>query len=219
MMGRSHLATGLLASVSTVVVVHPAPLAAGVLVAVGTGAALLPDLDHHSGTLARTYGPITGWTARLVAWLSGGHRHGTHSLIGIAVFSLPCAVLAGPLRHTAWSIPAALVVLLSLGGLVRLLAIPGWLDDLAPVPLVIGLVWFTTVDLSMVPVAVAVGCAAHIAGDMLTPQGCPLLWPVSKARSGLPIMTTNGTFERYAVIPVCAVAVAVEVYITVRGTA
>jgi hypothetical protein len=37
-------------------------------------------------------------------------------------------------------------------------------------------------DLTLIPVAVAAGCAAHIWGDMLTQSGCPLLLPVSRFR-------------------------------------
>ncbi|WP_262925695.1 metal-dependent hydrolase [Kocuria atrinae] len=52
------------------------------------GAALLPDIDHPSGTVARSLPPFSGWLARIVSRLSGGHRRGTHSVIGLLVFTL-----------------------------------------------------------------------------------------------------------------------------------
>ena len=49
-------------------------------VAAATAGALLPDLDHHSSSPARVWGPITsipcGWLGRA----AGGHREGTHDI-------------------------------------------------------------------------------------------------------------------------------------------
>lgn len=52
------------------------------------GAALLPDIDHSGGTVSRSLPPFSRWLARLVVGLAGGHRRGTHSLIGLGVFVL-----------------------------------------------------------------------------------------------------------------------------------
>ena len=74
------------------------------------GAALLPDIDHHSATIAKTVpsARFLRWTliasptehvARAVERVSGGHRHMTHSLIGIAVATaaaIPLALLHLP---------------------------------------------------------------------------------------------------------------------------
>jgi membrane-bound metal-dependent hydrolase YbcI (DUF457 family) len=75
--GASHLAGADLPSVS------PGGLAAGVLVA--GGAAMWPDVDHPSATIARTYGPLWQPVARVAEALSGGHREGTHSLAFLAL--------------------------------------------------------------------------------------------------------------------------------------
>src|ERR1041384_8301855 len=69
-----------------------------------TGAALLPDLDHPSSTISRTFGPISAGASALINTISsfvyrttrtrkdsnrdGGHRGLTHTL----VFALAAAI-------------------------------------------------------------------------------------------------------------------------------
>lgn len=105
MRGYSHATSGAagwlaLTSASTVAldwasVAPPVALAGAVLAA---GAALAPDCDHPSGTIAwslptvQVFGvPLIPSPTRLlckgVSAVSGGHRHGTHSIIGIAAFT------------------------------------------------------------------------------------------------------------------------------------
>ena len=57
----------------------PPELIAGALVC--AGAAMLPDLDHPSATIAQTFGPLTWGLSKAVNWLAGGHRAATHSLL------------------------------------------------------------------------------------------------------------------------------------------
>src|SRR5690606_19624518 len=65
--------TGVMATALT-----PAELIAGAIIC--AGAAMLPDLDHPSATIAQTFGPVTWLLSKAVSWLSGGHRGATHSL-------------------------------------------------------------------------------------------------------------------------------------------
>lgn len=92
MMGRTHALTGAMAfGLAAPVLGAFAGLTAGELLlgtAVCAGAAVLPDIDHPGSGISRTFGPLTRGFARLVAWTSGGHRHGTHSLTGAGVFTL-----------------------------------------------------------------------------------------------------------------------------------
>lgn len=67
---------------------------------VTAGAALLPDADHHSGTIAHSLPPLTTFATQGVEQISGGHRHGTHSIIGIAA-ATGLAWLLTPIRWTA----------------------------------------------------------------------------------------------------------------------
>src|SRR5437764_14775030 len=70
----------------------PMGVLAGALVC--AGAALLPDADHHSGTIAHSI-PIVGrLAARTVEEASGGHRHGAHTLLAAVVVTF-LAVLLG----------------------------------------------------------------------------------------------------------------------------
>jgi len=38
----------------------------------------------------------------------------------------------------------------------------------------------TGTGVSLVALAIGLGCATHVAGDMLTDEGCPLLYPFSR---------------------------------------
>jgi len=55
--------------------------------------------------------------------------------------------------------------------------------------------------------AVVIGWISHIVADMLTKEGCPLLWPISKVKFGLHIVTTGGKLEKYFIRPVTVLAV------------
>lgn len=170
------------------------------------GAAMLPDLDHPQASIARSLGPITGVSARLVAAVSGGHRQGTHSLLGLGVFAVLTAALAlHPVLIAAW---AAFLLGLALGAIggegrrTRAIASSG------SVVVGGGLTMLAVVDpppAAAVVAAVVVGVAAHILGDMLTQEGCPLLWPHQR-RHRLAALTTDGIVERWVVGPLLALA-------------
>src|SRR5690606_39936828 len=57
----------------------PEQVAAGPVVC--AGAALLPDIDHHNGRIANTFGPITQHMCKWIGKISGGHRQATHSIL------------------------------------------------------------------------------------------------------------------------------------------
>lgn len=115
MLGRSHCLTGLTygATVAGELAAWAPPSVRLLLIPVGGGAALLPDIDKVGSRIARSIGPITGGISRVVAWISeevylatrtakdspytnGGHRQLTHSwpgfllvggLVGLAMLS------------------------------------------------------------------------------------------------------------------------------------
>jgi membrane-bound metal-dependent hydrolase YbcI (DUF457 family) len=208
-MGPTHALSGaaaLLAAVPFLHLVSPAEVAVGAVCAAGAG--LLPDMDHHSATPARAF----GFPSRALAWLvgkvSGGHRHATHSLVGLAAFT----GLAWWVTHVrGW--PLIVLMTLLAGMAVRALGPKSrdrrWRLDYADVA---GLVhagvagWVawrivgSGMDLRVVPWAVAVGCAAHIAGDALTEQGVPLAWP-SLRYYRVGSINTNSVVERWLVVP------------------
>jgi membrane-bound metal-dependent hydrolase YbcI (DUF457 family) len=167
---------------------------------------LLPDLDHHSATPARAFGFASRGLAWLIGKVSGGHRHATHSLLGLAGFT---AAAWWATHHRGWPL---IVLLTVLGGMaVRALGPRPrdrrWRLDYADVAGLVhagGLGWVayqlvtSGMDLRVVPWAVAVGTAAHIVGDMLTKQGCPLLWPLP-FRFRVASITTDSWVERWLV--------------------
>ena len=194
------------------------------------GAALLPDLDHPGGTVARSLPPVSRWLAKGLSRLAGGHRRGTHSLLGLLAImvlaelsqraSVPVgdalqwsgtesaadtaggaatgaavsgglgagSVGSGAIGDAAASLPgqvwplAAVLSVLLIACAVKVLAfVP---DRLSHANWVVGILlgafvaahppehphWFV--------VAVGLGCAVHMAGDLLTTQGIHLLWPL-----------------------------------------
>lgn len=201
MMGRTHALTGYAAGIGATYVVTMSVPAAIVGTVLCAGAALVPDIDHKDATITKTFGPATKALSLAVRKISGGHRWGTHSVLGIA--AIGAMAQYGVMNRGSMSANVILCVLmcLALGGAVRLLRIPGWFDDVAPVPVVIGIVCFTSVPLNVVPPALMLGCAIHVAGDLVTKGGCPLLWPFSRTRYKLDLFKTNGFTERYVVTP------------------
>lgn len=198
MMGHTHALTGAaawLAIAPTLNTGRAAELVGGTIAA--AGAALLPDLDHPSATAARAWGPITRVAARAVAWATGGHRAGTHTLLAAGVAAV--TVWAG-LRATGW---APLVVIALLTGLALVAwddLVPGRWERLWPANLTAsaGFAWWAVdygLDLSWLPAAVAVGWVVHIAGDTITDGGTPLLAPFVRRRIRLTALDTGGWWE------------------------
>ncbi|MGH3389854.1 MAG: metal-dependent hydrolase [Actinomadura sp.] len=220
MMGHTHALSGaaawlaaapLLTSESLLgsfaVELSPAQLAAGT--AVCAGAALLPDLDHHDGSIANTFGPVTQILCKGVNKISGGHRHATHSLLFVLAMGLGTQALANYAKYAWW-----VILLITVGMGLRALGIgfrekhyvTGLLNGFLAVALVF---LMRDLDMGYAGWAVGLGCLAHIVGDCLTPQGCPLLWP-APWRMGLPVVgTTNGKIENFVVAPLLSVVILV----------
>jgi len=211
MLGRTHALTGAavcagIAAVTT----HPGPGPVVAASLVTAGAAVLPDIDHKDSTVSQSFGFATRGFAWLVAKASGGHRHGTHSLAGIAAFAAAAAlatVFRGALPGEAAFVALMTVVLA--GGL-RALRLGGHLADGAALAAAF-VTARTGYDAAMFPWLAGLGAAAHIAGDMLTVSGCPLAWPVSQRRCWLvpawARLRTGHRAERWLITPVLAVAV------------
>ncbi|GAA1495909.1 metal-dependent hydrolase [Paeniglutamicibacter kerguelensis] len=150
------------------------------------GAALLPDADHRRATIAHSLPPVSNAICAGIGEVSGGHRNGTHSLLGIGVFTALAWVLG------LWTMdterfgiiyPGAglLAVLLVSFALKALKFIPDTmarLPWLLSIPAGIFVAVFSPDEQNWLVIAVAVGCAVHILGDMLTVGGCNLIWPI-----------------------------------------
>ena len=159
------------------------------------GAAVLPDIDHPDSSLAHCFGFLTRAVATVVGAVSGGHRHLTHAVLGVAAFT-GLAWLAVRYRgDLAGEIGLALFLALILAGGLYAMAVRGHGADALAVAGAIALT-VTGTGLGLVALAVGLGCATHVVGDMLTDQGCPLLFPFSRYHFRLlpgPLAFTTGT--------------------------
>jgi membrane-bound metal-dependent hydrolase YbcI (DUF457 family) len=210
MMGSTHAMTGTLAFggaslaftfglvPGTVTLDLPDWLILGVLTTAG---ALFPDIDHHKATVTRSFGGLT----RIVRWILikpffGKHREGTHSIFFAALVGFGAWLMIENLHYLGCKI--GLLVLLSIvtSSLIRLFKIKGWLDDIMPIPVWGFVIFFTDVNLKIVPWALALGCLTHVIGDCLTDRGCPILWPISKDKITLALFSTGKAGEAVAQI-------------------
>jgi hypothetical protein len=204
------------------------PLVLLLIVATTGGAALLPDLDHPSATVARSLGPVT----RALAWAidhasigvyeatagprdkrrQNGHRLLTHTVpgaLGFGVIALAImAVPPVPVGDGTLSVPVGALVPTLLAALLALGA-PGIGATFAVGTGTAAVIAFSqgTAWVPLLAVAVTVGCLAHVAGDAVTVSGVPLAWPVERDGQRWRMVRTPVTFrvgsatERLAVGP------------------
>lgn len=206
-MGRTHAASGAVVYLAVVPLLgmagspDPVSVLAGAVAA--AGAAMMPDLDHPQASISRSLGPITYLLAKIVETISGGHRQATHSILGMLIGT---AVAAG----FSWAGGIALGLYLAFLAALGLAALHVQLIR-QPVPhtiacLLLGVVLTTTAvwrppTMLAIATAVALGMAAHIAGDCLTCEGCPLLWPLISRRFHLLSIRTDSLIERLLIGP------------------
>lgn len=205
MLGRTHALSGAL---SWAAVCTAAPLTgvrpgwpAALLGLVSTaGAALLPDLDHPQATIAHSFGPLSRGLAEVVCKLSGGHRHATHSLAFAA--AVPLALWPAVLAWGVW-VALPLLAVLTVFAARALHVNRGLIPVLALT--ITGAAWFGLGrDVGWLPLSVASGILAHLAGDCLTAEGCPLLWPRRRHFMLALVARTGNRVERWLFAPVFA---------------
>ncbi|MEU9133851.1 metal-dependent hydrolase [Kitasatospora sp. NPDC048540] len=224
MMGHSHAVSGALVFAAAAPFLPPLvigrPLQPGEVLlgaVLSAGAALLPDLDHHDGTLAHLFGPFSRLACRAIARLSGGHRHATHSLVFVALagagsraaverwergftdgltFTLLLFAVHALRSHTSGRCAdsrATTVGLAAIGTASAHTWLPGtgtWL-----------------------PYAVVIGTLTHVLGDCLTRQGVPLLWPYRRRFEIVLIKRTGNRFETRFLVPVMTAGTLVLVWL------
>ncbi len=207
MMGRSHALSA--AGVAALAWAAHGPLGLAEVVIGGAtviGGAMLPDIDHKHSTASNTFGPITQIFCYVANKITGGHRRGTHSIFGALVLG-GIAYEGIDLRHGPAAALVIIPLILAWASVVRLFKIPGWLDDLAPVPAALALVIMTSVPLWYVPYALIAGCLIHDAGDLITKVKIPIFWPFSRTGYALNLIKTNGTVERWIIVPASLAAI------------
>ena len=178
------------------------------------GAALLADADHGSATVSRSV-PVFG---RLVTGgisrLSGGHRHGLHG-----VFAVLCTwLLATGLDQLSWQSPwaerpvdvgvaaasaAAIAFAAYALGLAQRSWSIAWMIGLVGAA---GITVFAPERSDWFIVCITLGYGVHLAGDLLTTGGLPLLWPwvpkPPRAWRTVPILRHVWTSGGYVAVPV-----------------
>ncbi|MFE9428227.1 metal-dependent hydrolase [Kitasatospora sp. NPDC006697] len=217
MMGHSHAVSGAMLYAAAVpflppLVLHthlrPADILLGTVLA--AGAALLPDLDHHDGTIANFLGPVSKLLCRFVAAVSGGHRHATHSLLFVALMG--GGSWAGVHYLGRWFTLGLTFFLLALAIKALRLHVPGdrhhtWLTviGLAVVGTVVMDRWMPSAPVWL-PYAVGLGTLAHLLGDCLTKMGAPLLWPHKERYEIVLIKRSGNDVETKVLVPIMTVA-------------
>lgn len=195
MMGYNHALSGAAAWVAVastaapfpslgLIQVEPWQLFTGALVC--AGAALLPDLDHHSATVSRSV-PVAGRVAAgIVNTTSGGHRKGMHSILAVVA----CWFATGWVGTLTWSpdwwhhslpVAGAIMIMALLAFAVRALKIAkSWpLAWLLGAAVSAALFLFLPDQLGWLQLCVTVGFAAHLLGDFLTVGGINWFWPLT----------------------------------------
>lgn len=179
---------------------HPAH--PGVQVTFGlltAGAAIVPDLDCHSATAARSLGPLSRLPARLISNLSsvvyrstrtprdsnrgGDHRGITHTIPGATVFA---AIAAATVAYGGRNGLLGVTFVLFLFALRALPPVHRIDKDLVvSAALTLGVYVLMTeagVTDATAPAwlgaAVLLGCLVHDLGDAPTESGCPLVFPL-----------------------------------------
>src|SRR5437762_547391 len=154
MLGHDHALSGALAFAAVAPLLPVGGIQLAVAATLTAGAGVLPDLDEPGSTIARTFGFLTGTFAWIVNRISGGHRKGTHSLLGIGLLTI-AALWAGSLQRSAaanlqhveqWLhlLPAGLIMALLFSAGLRALYIGGPLAErwvISPL-LLVGLAYF-----------------------------------------------------------------------------
>lgn len=224
-MGTGHAASGMAVWLA---LTSPAPVGFGVLdlelpavisgAVICAGAALLPDADHPNATIAHSVPGLGSVAAGAVGAASGGHRHGMHSLLAIVGCWLLFWWMGTVTVQTGWSV----VPELSVGGIVAGVALTTFAYKVLRIAkswirawlmgMVSGLIlaaFLPGADLWL-PLCVTIGYGVHLAGDLLTVQGVPLLWPLPikppKALHSVPVVNRIWMKNGYFALPVLGTA-------------
>jgi membrane-bound metal-dependent hydrolase YbcI (DUF457 family) len=203
MLGHSHALSGGVTGIAAGIFLHMSVPQTGALAGLTAGMALLPDLDKCGSSPSRSLGLVSEAVAWIFGRISGGHRHATHSALGIAVFT-GLAWLSCHYRYD-WEGKAGLALLMTLSvsaGLEALRIARSHAADLIGIAVASWEVWFGY-GLRLIPLAVLIGCCTHIVGDMLTDSGCMLAFPVFRHRFHLlpePLAFTTGTLPEILIV-------------------
>ncbi|NYH84800.1 membrane-bound metal-dependent hydrolase YbcI (DUF457 family) [Actinopolymorpha cephalotaxi] len=179
------------------------------------GMALLPDLDHHSSTVTRMWGPLSRALGVVVCWLGRGHRGGTHDFLVAPLF---CALLVFLAGLNQWALMAVLALAVGLALRACHFVIPGQYEKSWPVNLLVsaGAGWWlvrngAAADATWLPFAAMVGVLVHIGADALTVGSIPkpFSWLDGRPnRMGRGPLTTGRWYEHVLAVAMVVVTFA-----------
>lgn len=195
-LGHTHALSGLVTGAAVgLYATHLSAPQLALFTGLTAGAAVLPDIDHPNSSLAHCFGFLTKAFAWLIGKISGGHRHLTHAFLGIGGFA-GLAWLAVKFRpDLAGKIGLVIFLSLLIASGLYALGVHGHLADALAIVAAVALT-LSGIGLAHLALAVLLGCATHVAGDMLTDAGCPLFFPFSEHHFRLlpkPLAFTTGT--------------------------
>ncbi len=168
------------------------------------------DFDHPHATIAQSLGPVTKLLARGIGLVFGGHRNGTHSLLGLALFTAGTwfRVRLGGWYTGVWS-----GFLLAVGSAALHLKFTKGSAIVHTLVCLVGSVllvlsatkWQVPFDLLTWGVGIGYFSHAIVPTDALTKEGCPWFWPFWKYRFHLANLTTDHLGENAVVFPLLLV--------------
>lgn len=215
MLGKSHLlvgAAGYLTVGQTLLAAAGARPTATEMICgtvICAGAAMLPDIDHPQATVARALGPVTWFVSRAANKIFGGHRQGTHSLLFAFAMSFSVSYL---LSGSYWRIIEFGLTFFFTSLCVRVLTETKGVICAVISGGVASVMLISTTRPEWLAAAIGLGCILHIAADLVTTEGVPIFWPISKTTIRFPVVGhTGGTREQ--VVAWLAGVVTVWVYI------
>lgn len=215
MLDRDHALSGALAGTGLVTLSHFAPIPSVLLIVSTAGAACIPDLDEPGSAVADTFRGASRALASGVKRLAHGHRRGTHTLLsalivsgvigGVVILSpIALAVLTAILTAVALRCAAPSHYRRDLAILI-IAAVAGFLSVTHPVPAVPLVLSFAT------------GYTLHLAGDVVTASGAPLLLPFSDQKASVPLLGRVGSQREKIAGAVMIAALALAVWGTFHG--
>lgn len=192
------------------IAVEPWQLITGAVVC--AGAALLPDADHHNSTIAHAVPMVGRVAAGTVGSVTGGHRHGLHSLLAIVGCWFATGLVGTLSVQPSWwhqVVPwgaAIFVAALFAFALKALTVAKSW-----PAAWALGitgaaaLTLFLPDQIGWFQLCVSAGFAAHIVGDFLTVEGVNWFWPLRfkapKAIGRMPVIGKVWKGNGYFALP------------------
>ena len=195
------------------------------------GASLLPDADHHNATLAHSLPPVSKWFAGFVETVSGGHRHGTHAILGIIAFTIAAYLLGlvtftvdseiGPVHLGEVNIGAGLITVILCALAFKALKFMPDSARKAPwaaaIPFGVFSMFVFPSEAHWLALVVGLGCLIHILGDFITTEGVNWFWPTTvkppKLVKKLPFSEAIWRDNGYVSLPVLGTVSSVRAHI------